>query len=354
MQIAIKCLYLIPLTFYLLFAGCEKDFAPISKNPDSEPVESKLHLDLIDTDVREAWLRLTVDSTFNADTIEVTREQYIIYRDTMMVRDTVIYDYYFPLTPDPVYYYRAYAKHKGRKIQITEPQEAQMLPVTSHNYTWEIDTIGTFMSILEGVWGTAPDNVYAVGTIYLPNFPPYNSTRIVHWDGKIWQPLNFDGNGPEAIFGFSDSDFWIAGDWGSPSTQRAYIGYWNGTNWQHWQLEFETLKAIWGTSSSNMYAVGVQGEIIHFDGASWTSMPSGTDYLLNDIWGTSENDIYITGRNSATGEGILLKYDEGTWEKIYDGHSIQGIPLSGQAITIWGQNPYKYYLLVFNIQPAFI
>ena len=60
------------------------------------------------------------------------------------------------------------------------------------------------------------------------------------------------------------------------------------------------LNAVWATSAFNAYAVGLSGEIYHFDGEGpWTSIESPTTKNLNDIFGLSANRIYACG-NSGT------------------------------------------------------
>lgn len=46
------------------------------------------------------------------------------------------------------------------------------------------------------------------------------------------------------------------------------------------------LYGIWGASSADVYAVGTGGAIVHYDGAAWSIMESGTTKGLNHVIGT--------------------------------------------------------------------
>ena len=62
--------------------------------------------------------------------------------------------------------------------------------------------------------------------------------------------------------------------------------------WQNPLPQGNTLRGICGSSGSNIYAVGDCGSIMHYDGAKWSSMDSGTDTYLTGIWGNSATDIF--------------------------------------------------------------
>jgi uncharacterized protein YceK len=69
--------------------------------------------------------------------------------------------------------------------------------------------------IFNKIWGTSPDNVYAVG----------HRGVLIHYNGIQWKDVN-------------------------PGTEY-------------------TLNSVWGTSENNIYAVGSKGTILHYDGNNW-------------------------------------------------------------------------------------
>lgn len=100
--------------------------------------------------------------------------------------------------------------------------------------------------ILYGVWGTAPDNVWAVGF-----GPPEARTVLLHWNGVAWSPFPY----PPEIGGAA-------------------------------------LFKIDGRAADDIYACGSFGTLIHFDGTSWTKVESGTsrDLLTVDVGGATGSD----------------------------------------------------------------
>ena len=43
-----------------------------------------------------------------------------------------------------------------------------------------------------------------------------------------------------------------------------------------------------GKSNSDLYGVGGAGTIIHYNGASWTSINSGISLEIHNIWGSKK------------------------------------------------------------------
>jgi hypothetical protein len=208
---------------------------------------------------------------------------------------------------------------------------------TSHNFVWEIDTLGIWQSTATSVWFQDANNIWVAGYFTLSNS---TGSNLAHWDGTSWKFFEdmwglhlFD------IYGFSNSNIWSVGWWHS----GARICHWNGNKWTEYNLtDFGSLYALWGASPNSIYAVGDSGTIAHYNGSSWRSMNSGTNVHLFSIWGTSDKDIYAVGGDDSKGIGVLLHYDGIQWNKIYERFNQPGIP-SGFTETIWGLNG-KYYL----------
>jgi hypothetical protein len=62
------------------------------------------------------------------------------------------------------------------------------------------------------------------------------------------------------------------------------------------------LMAIDGLREDSIYTAGTDGELFHFNGASWTQIPTSTDEQLLTIKVLSESEVYVAGSN-----GTLLK-----------------------------------------------
>ena len=52
---------------------------------------------------------------------------------------------------------------------------------------------------------------------------------------------------------------------------------------------------VWGTTDHDVWAVGEDGAIVHFDGSTWSSIPSGTTASLGPLSGTSATDVWAGG-----------------------------------------------------------
>lgn len=137
--------------------------------------------------------------------------------------------------------------------------------------TFTEETIGDPMFTIFGVWGSGPDDVYAVGSDIAGN----RSGVIFHWDGVAWstaQDIADSGNGsmrqPFKIWGNGPDDIWVVGT-------NALITHWDGTAWTDFVAPVSattTLFTVHGTGADNVYAVGGFGNaaVAHWDGAAWT------------------------------------------------------------------------------------
>lgn len=321
----------------LLFVSCERDFSPLEKTEPEEP-DPGFKLSLRQAGATEMWLTLLVDSANRGEVFEVMREQFIIFKDTVVTEDTLVYDRYLqPLRNYTYYGYRLEEEKRIASVSLT----AVTIDTTSHNFDWEIDTLGTWQTYLTDVWGTDHNNVYAVGGIHWPGYQ--FKINIIHWDGNQWEAIDYSQGTLEGIYGFGPDDIWAVGDAGGLG---ALITHWDGGAWRTWKLEqYERLFAIWGTSSSNLYAVGWSGTILHYNGNRWSKMESGTEKTLYDIWGVSPDDVYAVGYDPPTARGIMLSLTENGWETFIE-TDLQPSPLRphGKLRSVWGFDKDNIYV----------
>ena len=123
---------------------------------------------------------------------------------------------------------------------------------------WAVVPSGT-TSNLNAIWGTSPDNIYAVG----------NGGVVLHFDGTNWAQMNA---------GIS-----------------------------------ENLVSMIGFSANEIYALSSDA-VYKFNGISWSvfNAAQGGDV----IWGTSGNDLYVGGgENNQSGSGFIFYYNGNQWVK---------------------------------------
>ncbi|OJY23859.1 MAG: hypothetical protein BGO98_18150 [Myxococcales bacterium 68-20] len=99
----------------------------------------------------------------------------------------------------------------------------------------------------------------------------------------------------EGIWGSGPNDIWAVGDNG---TIRHLV---NGAS--RWDIvpspTTEALHGIWGSGPNDVWAVGDNGTILRFDGSSWKKSTAafaiGKKPRLAAIWGSGPNDVWIVG-----------------------------------------------------------
>ena len=84
-----------------------------------------------------------------------------------------------------------------------------------------------------------------------------------------------------------------------------------------------SLRAAWGYDE-HLWAVGENGTVAHFDGASWDLADTGTTSTLHAVFGIAPNDIWAVGEG-----GTALHFDGAQWSSVATGHD-------GTLRAVWG------------------
>ncbi len=316
---------ILPLVLLTLQFFCCRD-------KGTEPQPSSVQLIAEDVGVTEAWLRIKIIQNQQGGAVKINRDNQTFFLTQHAVMDTVILD--DSLLPNHSYTYIAYRFSNNTPVDSSAPLSLTTMDTTSHNFTWDIQTIGVFQSSLNDVWGSSASDVWAVGSItdttagFFPN--------AAHFDGTHWTLVQIEeGFQIFGIFGFSSNNIYAVGTNG-----RVY--HWNGINWGQQAclgigdgcaglLNGVPLTAVWGTSSNDLFVVGDSGVIVHYDGQTWTKMPSGTMLTMRDVWGFSSNDIYSAGADFFGNTGILLHYNGVLWQKV----SVDSVD-TYRHFSVWG------------------
>jgi hypothetical protein len=122
---------------------------------------------------------------------------------------------------------------------------------TGSGWTNTTASISTDVLDFFGIWGSGPNDVYAVG---------------------------YDGENTGYI--------WHTTDCGQTWTSHTNLA--------------ATYVGVWGTSANNVYVVGANGSAGVLErsvdgGATWTSLPIDGSTSFTSIWGSGPNDIYVVG-----------------------------------------------------------
>jgi hypothetical protein len=270
---------LMPLLIIFLFSTCERNLSPMD--------EYQLWLMEESVGCRDVWLRLGGNKLPERAKYSIERDGREIISGVLKRREEIIIDT-VQLEPGRSYSYCAYLlginnwkSTASNKVNITT------LDTTSHDFSWQVDTLGIYGSSLRDVAVIDENNVWAVGGLYLEEDGDlYNG---IHWNGteyeylKIPIKISLDSeetypNALYSIFAIDSNDIW-AGSLG-------VLVHYDGSNWG--DLHFISggkMNKLWGTSSNNIWGVGDFGNILHYDGTSWQRLESPTTEDLHDITG---------------------------------------------------------------------
>jgi hypothetical protein len=163
---------------------------------------------------------------------------------------------------------------------------------------------------LFGVWGTASDNLWIVGsdeTVFHLTGNPISwsiSTSPATSHGSGCQAGNVDliyNSDLRGVWGSSASDVWTVGHDGlilhGTGDPIAWSAVPSGAT--------AHLTGVWGSSASDVWAVGLKGTILHGSGnpVTWSASPSGTTEDLYGVFGFSTEDVWAVGAH-----GTILHY----------------------------------------------
>ena len=196
------------------------------------------------------------------------------------------------------------------------------------DYTWTVDTLFIPFTYLERIWGSSPNDVWAIGQ------GGDKDKIIYHYDGNKWSN---DGKSrpaePFALWGFGPDDVWIGG--------YGPLFHYDGTDWQK---DFEYINPdltrygiqdIWGDSPDNVWAVGFadssnvrKGIIFHYNGIKWNRINIGftrTTMMQIRRGRKTSNNYFIWGlreSNIKDDTTKLLEFDGEKLKEIFSGIDI--------------------------------
>ena len=205
--------------------------------------------------------------------------------------------------------------------------------ISANGTTWQAMDSGTTEHLMD-VWGTASDNIFAVG----------GNGTILHYDGTEWTLMNSPTTELlQSIWGANADDIWIVGFY-----DEIILRSQNGSEWKKEpNLPSDLIfHDVWGSGPNDVYAVGEYGEssdggvILHFDGNSWTNEhgpifgPISGPVQFNGVWGRGPNEVFVVGHNGVSNgvEGVCYRYDGNDWSWEWSG---SGWPQTRSLLGVW-------------------
>jgi hypothetical protein len=193
----------------------------------------------------------------------------------------------------------------------------------------------------KGVTALASNDVWAVGRRQDTSTQGYPMTLIEHWDGSSWTVVpspNGSTTGSQllGVDAVSANDIWAVG---SSSTlaapyENTLIEHWDGSSWSIIPSPipsggyFNKLNGVAVVAANDIWAVGSysgstnhnQTLIEHWDGSSWSIVPSpnGGAYgnHLQSVAARAANDGWAVGASNNGGNSLILHWDGASWSVV--------------------------------------
>ena len=337
-------LLILPLS---VFFGCNSEGIP------TPPVNNNgtLAISPIETSCTETWIELkTVNVALPINVNVLANNNPVAQLNNLHSSDTTVY--IDSLLPNKSYQINVQFI-KDKQTISSNKLTVQTLDTTSNNFTWQTYTFGDgASSVLRGVTIISPDNIFAVGQIYIndstgqPDPLPY---CLVHWNGSNWKVLKLKFFPPgsigdsisvigSAIFAFGANDIWMTG---------GAVFHYDGNKWNPYYgtAGAEGATKIWGYDSGNLWFIGRNGLIVHYQNGQWSKIESGTSLGFVDIWGdtnpfTGNTEILCGAYNQIPSQqsDLIRINNDNTTDKV----DRTGL---GEGGEIWFKSGIRYYLV---------
>ena len=203
---------------------------------------------------------------------------------------------------------------------------------------WSVNSslvVTGYTAELTGVADLSPTNAWAVGEA--------NGSLLEHWTGTTWSLVaipdpDFTPGTNDSISASSASDIWVVGSTLNTATDQTVPEalHYNGTAWSVVAMpqagtNTSTIGAVTDISATDAWAVGedigatsaVGGSTLieHWNGATWSVVPSptpGADPGLTGVAARGPNDVYAVGSNlpsinGGTVQGMILRWNGSAW-----------------------------------------
>ena len=322
------------------------------ETPPEPPKPPTLSLKVEDASCTEAWLKFSTTET--PATVRLLRDDQRISDLRLLTSDSLVVTE--GLLPKHTYAFQLQKLAADSNVIETSTRvQLTTMDTSSHDWHFDIDTLGVTSSVLYDVAIISDTNMWAVGEIFLNDsvtgqLDPvhYNAA---HWDGTRWNimrlfsdcrlywpncgPVYFTASPGKAIFAFAANDIWIV---------AGGVHHFDGIRWteQRAIVEVGATNKIWGSNSNDMWFVGNGGIMIHKSGSTWQRVESGTTLHMYDVKGGGTGSTQVVAVAGRLGEN----FERGIFGMDRDGivaFSDRGI--RGTLHGVWFAANRKYYVV---------
>jgi hypothetical protein len=185
--------------------------------------------------------------------------------------------------------------------------------------TWRSWT-STTSTVGSAVWGNASDDVWIVNGPDSAGLLGNNvaGSTIVHWDGADWAPAFATPDALGAVWGAGKDDVWAAGTTFQPYAAGPWLVvayHWDGVSWSRYLSRVSTINAeptpMFGNGSNDVW-IGAPGfgrtpGLLHWDGSTWSAVPSITEYGWVGIAGAGGELFAVASERGSGGAAIICR-----------------------------------------------
>jgi hypothetical protein len=167
---------------------------------------------------------------------------------------------------------------------------------------WTLVPSGT-TSDLRRVWGSAPDDVWAVG----------EGGTAIHWDGSAWRAVPTGTTATlSGVWVARANEAWAVGS----SPAGPVVLRWDGERWSEVALgprERLRLRSVWGSGPTDVWAAGFSSDsadasLWHWNGSQWRPESPPRSPELSSLGGRGPEDLWAVGMAP-----VLLHRVGGAW-----------------------------------------
>jgi hypothetical protein len=176
--------------------------------------------------------------------------------------------------------------------------------ITHHDGAAFTDATPLTTATIWGVWAASPTDAWAVGGTPEGGTTAPNDV-VLHWDGSAWKQEMLPqqlGRSLNKVWGTASDDLYAVGESGT-------IWHRKGTTWSlETNPATSNLFTVYGCSATDVYVVG-GGDVLHSDGGgTWTKVDVTLGNAVNGVTCDKSGEVLIVGYG-----GLKQRFVDGAW-----------------------------------------